>query len=925
MIAASSLLANDTFEGSPTVTAVGSAVGGTVSLSGGNITFTPTANYSGAASFTYTVTSPAGITETATVNVTVTPLPIASVSVSTASVTEDGATNLVYSVSLDRPSSTDTVINLGWSGTATAGTDFTGTRPATITILAGQTTGSTTVTIDPTADSTYEPNETVVATIASGSGYSISGTAGSATGTITNDDAVPTVSSVTSDTQSEGTSLVHTVTLSNASSSSTSFAFTLGGGTATGGGTDYGTPTFSNGVTLVGGNLVVPIGVTSFTITTPTTQDSLVEPNETYNLSVGGVAATGTITNNDAFTVSNVTSDDDDVNENRDASALNDITQAGTITNVASNVVLSVNTATLPSLTSNGTTVTYAWDAGSRTLTASAGAQSVFTVTLNASNTGYTFKQLAALDHAVVAGENHSLSIPISLNARDSLGNLIGSSSFNVTVWDDAPTVSSTPRSFTIANDGVYTETGVLTEATVSNDVTRVSWNTASLPTNLVVDGKTIVWVDLGTGTLEGRTAAGDSASTVLRATVDPNAVNAGGNPQYSVQLVTPVGSDGTIGSISQPTTAYTTIGGGNVNDKTLLFGGYVVNEMKGFTSAGAAGSVNTNNGWIGVGGSPGPGNWFEDGEYLTMDFSYQGTSAPAEVRGVGLKFDGGGNASYSGICTVTAAVNAAGDTVTYSVPFSSAGGVSTVSIPLMNGAIYFTKLEVRQISGSFRMNFDGGGLTYNDYSKDINLSLGYTLTDADGDTASGSFSVLLDAVPASATPAFNAPQEHGLFAVDPGAATVAAPSAAAAPSTGAGSFQVEPSEGEHRHAGSRESVAWLDEASNQVLRLDLADLAAPQETVVAQDAPASGAALDLRDLLQPLDTHAAMAGLPVGPQAVETPLVGQPLTVAAAPVVEVRELTAHELAQTQAALSGGVDAVAEELLRQLKHPVSGV
>ena len=89
---------------------------------------------------------------------------------------------------------------------------------------------------------------------------------------------VPTIASVTADTRLEGTSLVHTVTLSNASSSATTFAYSLGGGTATGGGTDYTTPpTFSNGVTLAGGILTVPAGVTSFTVTVPTTLDTIDE------------------------------------------------------------------------------------------------------------------------------------------------------------------------------------------------------------------------------------------------------------------------------------------------------------------------------------------------------------------------------------------------------------------------------------------------------------------------------------------------------------------------------------------------------------------------------------------------------------------------------------------------------------------------
>ena len=63
--------ANDTFEGTPVITAVTNGANGTVSIgSGGNVTYTPTGEFNGSDSFTYTVTS-GGVTETATVNVTV--------------------------------------------------------------------------------------------------------------------------------------------------------------------------------------------------------------------------------------------------------------------------------------------------------------------------------------------------------------------------------------------------------------------------------------------------------------------------------------------------------------------------------------------------------------------------------------------------------------------------------------------------------------------------------------------------------------------------------------------------------------------------------------------------------------------------------------------------------------------------------------
>ena len=70
------LLANDTdIDGDAlTITSVQGAVNGSVALVAGNVVFTPAANFSGAASFTYTVSDGQGGSNTATVNVTVAPV-----------------------------------------------------------------------------------------------------------------------------------------------------------------------------------------------------------------------------------------------------------------------------------------------------------------------------------------------------------------------------------------------------------------------------------------------------------------------------------------------------------------------------------------------------------------------------------------------------------------------------------------------------------------------------------------------------------------------------------------------------------------------------------------------------------------------------------------------------------------------------------
>lgn len=117
----------------------------------------------------------------------------------------------------------------------------------------------------------------------------------------------PTVSTNPDVSVTEGGSAVHTITLSGATTASTPFAATLAGSgsnPATGGGADFvsdlSSVTYSNGVTHSGGTLTVPSGVTSFTVTIPTTGNALDNADKTYTLTVGGVASVGTITDNDA-------------------------------------------------------------------------------------------------------------------------------------------------------------------------------------------------------------------------------------------------------------------------------------------------------------------------------------------------------------------------------------------------------------------------------------------------------------------------------------------------------------------------------------------------------------------------------------------------------------------------------------------------
>lgn len=276
----------------------GSFPAGIAVSSGGVVSGTTSAapgNYPVTIRVTDSSTGPGSYFEVENYTLTVSPPPSVSITVSPASVSEDGATNLTYTVTRSLNLSSPTVVNITTSGTATAGTDYTGSV-ATVTIPAGATTA--TITIDPTVDGTVEADETVTLTVAAGTGYTV-GVPASATGTILNDDVPSVTISVSSANVAEdgAPNLVYTVTLNQASFSALSINYTIGG-TATNG-TDYAT---------IASPLVIPAGNTTGTITVNPTADATIEANETVILTLNAGAgytvgvpnsATGTILNDD--------------------------------------------------------------------------------------------------------------------------------------------------------------------------------------------------------------------------------------------------------------------------------------------------------------------------------------------------------------------------------------------------------------------------------------------------------------------------------------------------------------------------------------------------------------------------------------------------------------------------------------------------
>ena len=213
---------------------------------------------------------------------------------------DSGTVSLEFTVSLGAASGRQVTVGYADAGTGTAmsGTDYTAISAGTLTFAAGET--SRTVTVLVTGDTTDEPDETVVVSLSGSANAAISTASG--TGTITDDDAAPSLSidSPRVDEGDSGTvSLEFTVSLGAASGRQVTVGYAdAGTGTATSG-TDY--------TAISAGTLTFAAGETSRTVTVLVTGDTTDEPDETVVVSLSGsvnaaistASGTGTITDDD--------------------------------------------------------------------------------------------------------------------------------------------------------------------------------------------------------------------------------------------------------------------------------------------------------------------------------------------------------------------------------------------------------------------------------------------------------------------------------------------------------------------------------------------------------------------------------------------------------------------------------------------------
>ncbi|KRV92287.1 hypothetical protein AO718_11795 [Aeromonas veronii] len=373
----------------------------------------------------------------------------------TLSVTDAGdvseGSNAVFTVGLTHATEAPLTINLGLNlGTAEAG-DL-GTMTVTyvdgngdtqtltvatngdVTVPAGVT--SLTVTVATTQDSVYEGDETFSLKVTEAGGVTTNGSTGvTGNATIVDDGSVtppgggtpdddrPTLSVTDAGDVSEGSNAVFTVGLTHATEAPLTINLGLNLGTAEAG--DLGTMTVTyvdgNGDTqtltvATNGDVTVPAGVTSLTVTVATTQDSVYEGDETFSLKVteaGGVTTNGstgvtgnaTITDNDSAPKVATIVGDTVVEGNANSFAVGLTNTSSTPTTLT--LTLASGTAT-KGVDFSGTQVTVT--IGTAVQTVNVNADGTFNVTVPANTDSFSVKVSTVNDTVFEASENYTLS-----------------------------------------------------------------------------------------------------------------------------------------------------------------------------------------------------------------------------------------------------------------------------------------------------------------------------------------------------------------------------------------------------------------------------------------------------------------------------------------------------------------------------------
>ena len=380
------------------------------------------------------------------------------------------ATGVTVTASLNgSPLPTATTVTVSRTGgTATPGTDYPPVSAFTVTIQDGQTSGTATLSFDPTGDSLAEGDETVILT-----GSATGLTAGTATLTITDDDTAPTAVTLSLNPAAVGesataTTVTVTASLNNSPlPTATTVTVSRTGGTATSG-TDY---TAINAFTVT-----IPSGQTSGTaqLSFDPTGDSLAEGDET-------VILTGSATGLTAGTAT-LTITDDDTAPTAVTLSLNPAAVGESAAATAVTVTASLNNSPLPT----ATTVTVSRTGGTATSGTDYTAINAFTVTIPSGQTSGTAQLSFDPSGDSLAEGNETVILTGSAT-----GLTAGTATLTITDDDTAPTAVTLSL-----NPAAVGESATATMVTVTASLNGSPLPTATTVTVSVTGGTAVSGTD---------------------------------------------------------------------------------------------------------------------------------------------------------------------------------------------------------------------------------------------------------------------------------------------------------------------------------------------------------------------------------------------------------------------------------------------
>ena len=396
-------------------------------------------------------------------------LPTVALALSDTSITETGGISTVTATLSGPSSEAVTVTVAAAAGTGAAAADFDLSSATSLTIAAGETTSAGTVTVTANGNAVDSPNKsvTVSGTAAGGNGVA---NPPNVTLTLEDDDDLPTVSLVLSDSSISETGGISTVTARLSGPSSAAVTVTVAA--AAGAGAVSGDFALSTAMTLT---IAAGTTVSAGTVTVTANGNTVDAPDK--SVTVSGTAAGG----NNVADPSNVilTLEDDDA---LPTAALvltpSSITETGGISTVA---------ATLSGVSSEAVTVTVAAAAGAGAVSGDFSLSSTTTLTIAAGTTVSAGTVTVTANGNAVDSPNKS----VTVSGTSAGGNSVADPpNVTLTLEDDEtlPTVALALSSTSISEtDGVSTVTATLSG--VSSEAVTVTVAAAAVDSTGAVAG----------------------------------------------------------------------------------------------------------------------------------------------------------------------------------------------------------------------------------------------------------------------------------------------------------------------------------------------------------------------------------------------------------------------------------------------------